>query len=1008
MLRKNDFVASKGCVHAKKLAESEVKLTQDLSEVSLETNEVRKLIRLWFLNRYTIDASTQQLEKDVCADIAGQTNAVIDKTEEGIGKKIARKIFRLSKTDFFTSLKDAAEKDENMAAVAPHLELDGNFIPKLAEAYPDLAFEGFSDDSLDLLVDGLETDEESGLKTLDGVIIKAGKTYLSNSANSNHPIYRDLPSLMILQAMKSRVPEGEGRHIRLFYVYAEQPNDKSGEKWWFNGKISTTVAENDFVNTEQGRSILSPVDSQTISLLEEHYAGHECNIEECAHCENNFECNFKPAPEAQEEREQKMGKAVTLSEVQAQVRDWRKGVLRVVAGAGSGKTEVGAEHITSIIKEEISNGLSKKEACATFLGITFTHNGANEMKERIVGKLARDEIFVTQADISISTIHTFCLNLIRPYWKELGYKKPFGQDEDSAVINDIDQMKMIADLLNKNPVTGLRSDISEIANNWNARGQIACAKAVFDTIKNYDIDIEDSGAANKICEHLRDYLSGDNPSMLTSSVEELIDLYIEYRSRLQSLSLLEFSDMINYAAEIMEQHPEIVDELGYKHIFLDEAQDTSQDQICGIIKPLVNAKCFQEAVVVGDDFQNIYGTMLNTDPECFVRLESPKYLDCDVETVYLVDNYRSTPEILDTAGQIIADNKTQLPKKVNATRPSGKPVSVQGFYSIEDEQKYWVDTCLRLHEEGRQWSDIALLFRTNGEIDLAAAALTQAGIPVVYMNPLKYVENSRVQAALELTKGFIEPETTRKYRNYLVAKYNGKLSETLTEEEIAEEIDALQKTFESMDSLDFNYQRKIFHDLLDALSGNDEIYDGFLKMVKNHEDLPSELEFIFDFKHFGQNQTKRMSKAYEGVCLITAHSSKGMEWDVVIASVSKFDNFRLHWSSGRNNNSKELEETRRLLYVTMTRAKDELYMTSQYVAWSHKGQDGEKIDEYNQFLERLCEITGTKYCRIDPLAAQKAAEKAEANKKRTAERKARKDAEKLAKAQYLNKVLSAS
>lgn len=163
-------------------------------------------------------------------------------------------------------------------------------------------------------------------------------------------------------------------------------------------------------------------------------------------------------------------------------------------------------------------------------------------------------------------------------------------------------------------------------------------------------------------------------------------------------------------------------------------------------------------------------------------------------------------------------------------------------------------------------------------------------------------------------------------------------------------------------------------DLLEKIKGEDEIYSSFLYMVYANEDLQSELEYIKNFQRFGGKAAKKMEQDYQGVVLTTAHSSKGLEWNHVFASLTGFDSKTAHIST----HQEEREELRRLIFVTATRARDELFITGQYVAY------GKKDDRtYNQFLRECFEILDEAYNPVDPMEDMKK----DARKKRARDRR---------------------
>lgn len=173
--------------------------------------------------------------------------------------------------------------------------------------------------------------------------------------------------------------------------------------------------------------------------------------------------------------------------------------------------------------------------------------------------------------------------------------------------------------------------------------------------------------------------------------------------------------------------------------------------------------------------------------------------------------------------------------------------------------------------------------------------LSEAGIPWIMKNPMNLMENSRVIGALSLADAFYDPDSTVYYFNYLVAKYDGEIFEKHSVEDIKEEIAQMQNVFANIYMLEFEQQKRIFHEYLELIRKDvkDELYDYFLELLYANEDLPSELEYTRIFKKYGSQMAKKMDQSYEGVVLTTCHSSKGLEWSVVFASISEFDSEKM-------------------------------------------------------------------------------------------------------------------
>lgn len=690
--------------------------------------------------------------------------------------------------------------------------------------------------------------------------------------------------------------------------------------------------------------------------MEEYTVGQECTEEDCEKCQWNASCHYVELPKRYELKtgSGKKGKIIP-TDAQQKVIDFRRGVCRVNATAGSGKTECMTERGARMFEE----GIKPSEV----LFITFTDAGANEMKARIAKKCETRGLHVSGDDIQAMTFNTFAYRIVKDNFEDCGFTtKPM-------VVDDIRNSVIITQLLDENPVAGL-DYLNYDVNSPNCLGALACAKKTFETIKEtqyYDLDLLKDAASEK----------GFFRFVGSTGLSALLSLYEDYDKRLKEENLLQFADQEPLMLGFLDGHPDYLDELGYRHIIVDEFQDSNDTQL-EIIRRLISTKCFESLMVVGDDSQSIYG-FRNTTPENILHFFEK--IGKVGEDLYLTENRRSTPEILELANKINALNKDRVDKDMIPVRESGKKPVVRGFHDKKTEYRYISERIKDLIDSGYQPEDIAFIAFKKTELVALGAELTQAGIPWVMMSPLPYMENANVKAALSLAEAFYQPESDLLYFNYLVARYHGDIFHKKSMTELRLEVDEMKKTFMSIDQLEIPYQRVLFHKFLDALKEEDEIYQAFLDLVYANEDLQSELEYIRNFSIYGKNAGKKMEQKYQGVVLTTAHSSKGLEWKAVFNSISGYDSASLHTSGPKHQ--KKVEEARRLLFVSMTRARDLLYITGQYVAY------GPKDDRtYNQFLREVFEAEDIPYCPVDPNEGLKAQER----KKRAATRRSSREA----------------
>lgn len=537
-------------------------------------------------------------------------------------------------------------------------------------------------------------------------------------------------------------------------------------------------------------------------------------------------------------------------------------------------------------------------------------------------------------DIKAMTFHKFGLGIIRDNFEMFGYAKaPAIVDTD-----DVKKKRLFDNLLNE-------ADLYTMSNRFFL---LDWAIKVYTIIKNNEVDIDDSNAVAFISREL-----GDN-RVADYVIASLIDIARKFDEQLKENNLLTFADIEPMMNQVLREKPDYLESLGIKHVLVDEFQDSNDAQM-ETIKLLISASCFESLMVVGDDSQSIYG-FRNTSQENILHFFEK--LGVSGEDFRLDENRRSTEEILAFANRIDALNENRAGGEMIATRGGGfKPV-VRAYWSRDDEYDFIVEQIKKgIASKKYAPEDFAVIAYKKSELVAIAGKLSKAGIPWITKYPMPLADNSRVQAAISLAMAFYQSDAENLYFNYLVALNDGEIFEDMTNEQIKESVQALKNEWMGMDMLEIPYQRKLFHEKLEAIKGSDEIYAAFLELLYENEDLQSELEFVRDFRKYGETVAKKLENDYAGVVLITAHSSKGLEWPVVFNTISGYDNKFLH----RYNAAEEIEERRRLLYVSVTRARDILYVTGQYVAY------GKYNDyTYNQFLREAMECAQANYNPVKP------------------------------------------
>ena len=687
-----------------------------------------------------------------------------------------------------------------------------------------------------------------------------------------------------------------------------------------------------------------------------------CSLKDCEYCDINASCRFQKAPVKKEELQttSNASKDVKPTDSQQKLLDIRKGNHLCIARAGSGKTAM----LVKLFKNLLDNGFAMNEIFMT----TFTKNAVAEFKERLVEELPPEHLGWNINDTYINTFHGFALKLIEEHYEECGFT------DVPKEVNVVDQARTIYDLVTKKRITG-PAKLYELA--WdNILNVVHVALTLFQAMAEHPEGMDEVSPTS----FYKSYIF-DHDLVTDSTITELMTIYDDYRKALKSKNIILFSDMEPLMQELVEKYPEYIEAYGFRAMILDEWQDSNNIQM-NTVRLFNRLPTMELTVAVGDDGQSIYA-FRNANVDNITHFNEK--LGKPVNVINMLENWRSTSQILSFADTFLDLNQNKTADHAVAGRKeTGIKPTVQGFHSSDDEYKDIVEKIKKYHSGGMNYSNMCFITFKNNDITRMTEYLAAEKIPYVLRNPIKYMDNSRVKAALALiNNAYYAKDATTGFFAYLSAKYDGDLLTQLTAEEVDAELDALKETFSRIEEKDEQYQRVLLHSYLDAIRQDDEIYISWLdEYVYKYRNIEEELDFISDFQKFGAKMTKRVESEYDGVVLITAHSSKGLEWKVVFLSLTSMDQEILH----RKKLINELEERRRLIYVAMTRARDILHISGLYFlpgTKSRSAKDGGVI--YNQFVHELYDIAGNAYDPVDHVAeAAKLAKKQASYEKRKA------------------------
>jgi DNA helicase-2/ATP-dependent DNA helicase PcrA len=747
-----------------------------------------------------------------------------------------------------------------------------------------------------------------------------------------------LPLYALLQYTKTLVYPGHKKKITATILYLKRDDDKPASGVFKADFTDASGAKNVISLSEDyegGSTAKSTLDTTFEWQFDEFFAGKlECSEEDCSYCDFNCVCKYNRAPR---KLVKKKGRVlhydeITLSASQTKVVAHEKGQILVNAGAGAGKTLCVAMHVVRLLMKGI-----KPEA---ILLITFTKNGAKEMLERVQYFVDDLGLSVDVGKIMVTTFNGFDNEILAKEYARFGFT------EAPSLLEPEENAELISRVLTCHPVPGL--DVlypdRKATKNMISMGAIPLATKAFRIIK---LQMLSKGDGEKLRDALGPY--GAASIKDDDAYEELIAAYNNYESMMIAENYITYDDQEYYRNRLLDIDPTYYDHLGYSNIIVDEFQDTSDGQL-DLIKVLMDAPTYEEAMFVGDDSQAIYA-FRDTTNENILHLEEK--LDVPVEQVNLLENFRSRPEIIELGNRINRLNPDRIDKDLVATRPAGGTVKVRGFFESAEELDY-IASQVKMHiDEGKVPNSVAVIVRNRSQLEAVGTRLTALGIQWVSRAPMNMSDNSRVRAASALIRAYATPEATELYLPYHTCLCDGDVFSS-SDAEIMESIDFLKSEIERIKALPPKESEEALMEMLDMIAEDDEVYESFLDVIKRKPGMQRKIDYVRAYEKYGKDKTKSMDADYPGVQLTTCHSAKGLEWENVILSLTGYDDESLHKGSKARD---EIQEARRLVFVGITRAKDNLTVTGLYCLL--KG--GRVSDTFDVFVKEVFLESNTPY-----------------------------------------------
>lgn len=621
----------------------------------------------------------------------------------------------------------------------------------------------------------------------------------------------------------------------------------------------------------------------------------------------------------------------SLNEAQRDAVNSLDGPVLILAGAGTGKTRT----VTCRIANMLQQGVQPHQ----ILAVTFTNKAAAEMRERVCGMVSQE----AGEQVTVCTFHSLCVRILREGIEKLGYKKNF------TIYSGPDQIGMIKQLIVRKGGKDLNVDpqmvISMISNN-----------------KNAGIDADDQA-------------------------DDLIaDIARAYNNELRAQNAVDFDDLLLLAEKLLREHADVREVLQkkYTHVTVDEFQDTNGLQM-KLLQQLVGKP--YNVCVVGDDDQSIYGWR-GADVTNILQFErffpNPKVIRLEM-------NYRSSAAVLHTANSLIKHNYGRREKELKPSKSGGERLRLIAMPGDEEEANFIAE---EIHErnavEKKDWEDFAILFRTNGQSRNLENAMRELKIPYRMVGAQSFFDRKEVRDTIAYLQVLHNPLSDVPLLRILNAPPRGigqgsivlitecsrerqcSVWEAMGCEEVLEQLSTkvrnsvnafvemiqgyhsrLVKREENMGVVFKEFLEEI--DFLEWVKRGCKTENEKLQRVENVQEIYANLaaahrqgkslQKYLDQLTLQQDKDDDIEKQ-KGVCLITLHASKGLEFPIVYL-VGLENGILPHKRSLEEGTT---DEERRLLYVGITRAQDELTMT--YCAYRTRYGEQSHCDP-SQFIKEI-------------------------------------------------------
>lgn len=627
----------------------------------------------------------------------------------------------------------------------------------------------------------------------------------------------------------------------------------------------------------------------------------------------------------------------SLNDVQREAVQHHDGPLLILSGAGSGKTRVITHRVAYLLKHH-------RVSPFRILAVTFTNKAANEMKERLENLVESG----VGKNLWVSTFHATCARVLRRDIEQLD-----GFTSNFTIYDKGEQLTVVKDSLRQFGLDDKQYSPRTIHD--------LISKAKNDFIKPSSYEKTADGFYEKIVSRV----------------------YPHYQDTLRKNNALDFDDLLIYTVELFSDFPEVLQYYQQKflHILVDEYQDTNHCQY-ELVRHLAGDR--KNVCVVGDDDQSIYG-FRGADIHNILNFES-HYPNTRV--LRLEQNYRSTQNILDAAWSVVQNNKERKAKKLWTENDEGELVTCYEAMDETDEAGFVGSKIEDWHSEGVEYTDFAIFYRTNAQSRMFEEALRGANIPYQIVGGLGFYDRKEIKDLVAYLRVMYNPKDSVSLRRIINVPARGigptslERLMTFAEKHEITLFEAVHRVDE-IDKINTGINRKIhrFAKIFDTYDGEDlpaEILEhvlettGYLEHFKGQrtieaqnrvENIEELMNAVYEYEMIADEPA--LSDYLENVALIadidsmdtdedtdkvammTLHSAKGLEFPFVFI-VGMEEGFLPHQRS--INTEAEIEEERRLCYVGITRAMEQLYIIH---AEARRSFGGTEYRMPSRFIEEI-------------------------------------------------------